>query len=435
LRLTTRSIRLAIERSYAVIALLLLADALLTLLRNPTRDMSSYETTTADPVRTIALSGLYAALLLFLIPIYPRILRALRRNCPLLALSVLSIVSASWSPQPGISLKRALLLLATTLFGVYFAVRFENKEQLTLLAVALAIALGGGTALAILSPDYGTQYDYDGAWRGVFIHRNAFGRISVLSAFVFYFMSRRAGGLKLLWLAGIPLAALGAVMSRSATAVAGSLGICLALCGCYATRLPRRLMIPVVCLGAPIFIVLAWLAASQVSQLPLILGRDPTLTGRTELWRALEKPLAKNPWLGYGYGGFWLGPNSDAGDVADLAHWEATYAHDGFLDLTLELGRVGLAIMLCTWILYASRAIRWAQTRTTASWWPCCYFAFMLCFNLTDSTLLEHNSLFWALFVSTGISVTQATDRRAYQTAANKQQSGNGLQETAPGLA
>jgi O-antigen ligase len=79
------------------------------------------------------------------------------------------------------------------------------------------------------------------------------------------------------------------------------------------------------------------------------LGRNSTLTGRTDIWAAVI-PMAPNPLLGAGFESFWLSPR------VTLRLWELipglplNEAHNGFIEVYLELGWVG--VVLITWILF-----------------------------------------------------------------------------------
>jgi O-antigen ligase len=73
-----------------------------------------------------------------------------------------------------------------------------------------------------------------------------------------------------------------------------------------------------------------------------ILGRDPTLTGRTNIWNVVLS-MGTNPLVGTGYDSFWLGPRllqiwSLAGGV--------NQAHNGYLELYLNLGFIGVFILI-----------------------------------------------------------------------------------------
>jgi exopolysaccharide production protein ExoQ len=72
-------------------------------------------------------------------------------------------------------------------------------------------------------------------------------------------------------------------------------------------------------------------------------GRDETLTGRTELWASIIN-MGTNPFFGGGYGSFWLG---DRLEMLWRAYWwHPTEAHNGYLETYLDLGLVGNVILL-----------------------------------------------------------------------------------------
>src|SRR5262245_58266320 len=69
------------------------------------------------------------------------------------------------------------------------------------------------------------------------------------------------------------------------------------------------------------------------------LGRDTTMTGRTDLWDAVL-PLNPNPLLGAGYESFWLGDRLKA--LWTRFWWQPNQAHNGYLEVYLNLGLLGL---------------------------------------------------------------------------------------------
>lgn len=72
-------------------------------------------------------------------------------------------------------------------------------------------------------------------------------------------------------------------------------------------------------------------------------GKDPTLTDRTKIWAFLLS-MHTNPLIGTGYQSFWLGPRLDYFWLySGLGHLNE--AHNGYLELYLELGLIGDALM------------------------------------------------------------------------------------------
>ena len=77
----------------------------------------------------------------------------------------------------------------------------------------------------------------------------------------------------------------------------------------------------------------------------LLLGKDPTLTGRTGIWKLVIASAVKRPILGFGYRAFWTGLQGESAHLALTEGWSPTGAHNGFLDVWLNLGLVGLGIV------------------------------------------------------------------------------------------
>jgi len=74
------------------------------------------------------------------------------------------------------------------------------------------------------------------------------------------------------------------------------------------------------------------------------LGRNSNLTGRTDIWAAVI-PLAPNPLVGAGFESFWLSKNVHERLAEAEPGLPLNEAHDGYIEVYLELGWVGLALI------------------------------------------------------------------------------------------
>jgi O-antigen ligase len=74
-----------------------------------------------------------------------------------------------------------------------------------------------------------------------------------------------------------------------------------------------------------------------------LLGRDATLTDRTRLWADVIE-LQDSPILGKGFESFWLGERAVI--MAEEWWWHPNQAHNGYLETYLNLGFVGLFLLL-----------------------------------------------------------------------------------------
>ena len=105
------------------------------------------------------------------------------------------------------------------------------------------------------------------------------------------------------------------------------------------------MLIPVIFLS---YVILAF-GFDMNGALAEAVGRDPTLTDRTKIWSILLA-MDTNPLLGTGYESFWLGPRLLKIRGASLGY--INEAHNGYLQMYLQLGLIGL--FLLAWFLIAS---------------------------------------------------------------------------------
>jgi O-antigen ligase len=84
------------------------------------------------------------------------------------------------------------------------------------------------------------------------------------------------------------------------------------------------------------------LFVSTMGSLVHTLGRNSSLTGRTSIWAAVLA-VHINPLLGAGFESFWLGDRLQ--EVWDRSMPGIQEAHDGYLELYLNLGWAGLVML------------------------------------------------------------------------------------------
>ena len=121
-------------------------------------------------------------------------------------------LQSRWHLQHGLktqfsTLRRSLVLLATTVYGIYFGGRFTIPEQLRLLSWTFALVVFSSLFMVILLPQYGVDHGvFFGAWQGAFPQKNMLARAMVLAALVFYFVRPSARQLDSLdWNRGVTL--------------------------------------------------------------------------------------------------------------------------------------------------------------------------------------------------------------------------------------
>jgi len=345
--------------------------------------------------------------------------RALR---PLLAagwpvlLPVLAVaLSPAWSLDAQASLRAALALAAHTLFGLWLALRFDGAEQHRLVSGVLALAIAGSALVALLAPELGVMRGVHlGAWRGLLSHKNHLARLlalGVLACGLLALAQPRARA----WAAAA--AALALAMFVPVRSVGGAAALLLAAApvalAAGLRRLAPRARARAALLAGAACAGIGGLAFALAPTLLPWVGRDMTLTRRTEIWAAVRPALAERPWLGHGADAFWdVAPAS--AEISRSLRFDPHSAHNGFLDLALDLGALGLACFCVPFALALARAVRLALAQPGAgALWPLALLAWYVTSNLPEGALLTRAPLGWALFVATATTLAAGPAERA----------------------
>jgi O-antigen ligase len=330
----------------------------------------------------------------------------------IVALVLIAIASMAWSQDPSLTLRASAFLLATTAFGVYFGTRYTIPQQLRLLAWTCFLVVSLSFFFAIFLPKYGIDSDVHGAWRGVFVQKNGLARAMVLAVSVFFFVRPK----RFHWLRWPGVAASLALLflSRSVTGMIVCAGIIATLPLYRLIRSRLTVAIPVVCAGLLLvgLLLLQDISAAEALQ---VVGRNPELTGRFDLWNAALLSISKRPWLGYGFSAFWRGMEGESGSLQLTVGWTIplVQGHNGFIDLTLHLGALGLATFAVGYLVVWRRALGFlSRVPGPVPVWLCTYLVFMLLYNLTESSLLTQHSIWWVLYTSTAVSLFPASFRQ-----------------------
>jgi O-antigen ligase len=106
--------------------------------------------------------------------------------------------------------------------------------------------------------------------------------------------------------------------------------------------LARKQAVVHLLVGAVVFFTLSVLFLGVGTGLLDAMGRDTTLTGRTELWAHILQ-IKVNPWFGVGFESFWLGDR--AKHFWELYDWRPNQAHNGYLEVFLNLGSIGVVLL------------------------------------------------------------------------------------------
>ncbi|MCX6967710.1 MAG: O-antigen ligase family protein [Verrucomicrobia bacterium] len=127
------------------------------------------------------------------------------------------------------------------------------------------------------------------------------------------------------------------------------------------------------------------------------LGRNPTLTGRTEIWR-LVMNQETNPIFGNGFYIFW---DSDKGTAIIRALTEIQSAHNGYLELYLDGGIVALALLGVLLLSAGKRAIDHWYQQTPMGMMALVFWLLAIIYNFSESNYFRLAPLWFAFLLMT----------------------------------
>jgi len=355
--------------------------------------------------------NLFSALLflaaLVLIARRRKVVEVLKGNAPILLFIFYCAVSVLWSDYPSVGFKRwtklagdlAMILIVAT--DINPSVAFDRLITRTgFLIVSISILF------IRYFPEFGRSYEpWTGGmhWTGVTTNKNTLGLICMLVGLHAVWRIIRAfrsgkskSRVRLLAVhSGMLLMVLYLLHeANSATSTScfmlGS-GLIIAIGSFRWARKPR--MVHILALGAVLLAACA--AFFNFAGLVEQLGRKPDLTGRTEIWSVvLSQPVSRL--FGAGYESFWVGERLVT--IQKLAHQFANQSHDGYIEILVNLGWVGIAflsLLIVTGYRMITRAVRRDPVKNCLA---LAYFVAALTYNFTEAAFKMMDPV-WICFV------------------------------------
>lgn len=405
-----------LEKIYAVLAMLFLANAVVQ--RTVVAEESRLAPHPLDAIGRL----LVCALLVPLVVMHWReVLHGLRQSGWIVALCGLALASSLWSGDSGFTLRHGIFLSCITLFAVYLATCFDWDEQLNLFGWMAVIVVAGSAFMAVFFPAYGlSQEQYWGSVKGLFPQKNIMGGQMVF-AILTMGLARPKGIPAWVRTATLIGACALLILSNSATPLVALL-FCVAMYPLlHMRRSERRRTLPLWVPLAPVFLMAAGLAIANFDVFVEAAGRNSALTGRIPMWKEVLSAIGTHPWLGFGYDTFWSAWSTDLGRVKYvLQGYLPPHAHNGYLDLLLSMGFVGLAVFLCSYVvnlMRAGRVFRLPDTDLHGAKWPLLVLLFFTAVNLAESDILHPMTFFWIPYVTIYVSLGLMAEERAWAPA------------------
>jgi O-antigen ligase len=325
-----------------------------------------------------------------------------------LPIVALAFASTQWSIAPDITLRRSITLALTTFFGFYLAARFSWRTLIEMAAAALVISAAGSLVAAVAFPSFGVNHTiHPGAWQGLFSEKNTLGATMVRGALAAGCAAVLVPERRWLWVGGALLCAAMTIASTSTTALLGLLVVMASFPAVAALRSRGAAAVAAVWLafaavvvGLGVFIFVPEIFFEAV-------GKDATLTGRTEIWELVGQKIRERPTLGYGFAAFWADKDyGPAAAISEQLDWSIPTAHNGWLETMLQFGMVGLVLVAVHFGIALLAGIARLPMQADG-WWSAPYLVVFLLFSLSESSIVQQTSIFWVLYVATTAKMLQ----------------------------
>jgi O-antigen ligase len=336
-------------------------------------------------------------------------------TAPLIALA---FISSEWSLLPDVSSRRALALTFTTAFGLYLAARFSWARLAEVVAAAFLLMALGSVVAALAFPSLGVESDiHAGAWKGLWLQKNAMGAAMVRGLLACACAAILVPERRTFWAAAAALCAGLVLLSTSMTAFMGMV-VCLgSMAGVRMLRsggLGVIALLWLALLGSAALLAAVVLAPDQFFAL---IGKDPTLTGRTDIWDAVLRRVAAEPG-GHGFAAFWTAEQGPALYIQEEADWEVPNAHNGWLELLLWFGWTGVWMFAAHFALAVAATGRRLWSADGGAYWAVPVMLLFGLFSLSESTIMQWNNLSWVIYVATLAKLLQVATGPDRRTAA-----------------
>ena len=353
---------------------------------------------------------------------------------------VFGLLSVTWSDFPFVAIKRWFRD-----FGIYLAILVAlsdvhpMKAVCTLFRRLFYLLIPLCIVLIKYFPAMSRQYDYwtgMASYTGAASSKNTLGVLCLVSGLFFFWdtmnrwSSRKSPITKRIILVNLSFLGMTLwVLQKSSSATSQA---CLAL-GCILILASRtkagglrgylKVLIP---FGISLYGLLAFgLGFDLNAKLAQSLGRDPTLTDRTKIWKVILS-VDTNPLVGTGYESFWLGSRLQR-------VWQVfpgiNEAHNGYLQMYVQLGFIGL-LLLC-WVLLSFYRSIWRRRDALSGFAPLslALWTVLAFYNVTEAAF--QGGMLWltllpgVLILHRGeIEATQNLSRMRRPTKISRQKSG-----------
>jgi exopolysaccharide production protein ExoQ len=274
----------------------------------------------------------------------------IRQNRALCLIYFYLALSAFWSDMPFISLKRVVKDFGCVLVALVFLSQADPAAAVRMVFVRVSYLLFPLSIICIkYFPEIGRSYTRAGEpmYTGLTTQKNSLGEVVfVFSLIVLWdlyeiYKEEARKGKKTQLLIRIGMLLMGLFLLKTCDSQTSLL--CLVLGGAIffgslrLVRMRQGKQILMICLAVIICLLALDKTFGLTDMIIRAMGRNPTLTGRTDIWRIVLEQQT-DPIIGNGFYSFW---DSDKGKAVMNSFMKINEAHNGYLEMYLDGGIIG----------------------------------------------------------------------------------------------
>jgi len=330
-------------------------------------------------------------------------------------LLIMLIMSFSWSSSPLITLKAVIILACINIVATYLVGQYEDQELFDIPMWSMAIIalmshiVRRKTNLSAANPS--------GGLAGVLPSKNQLGTLMALTTVLWWLRANNSS--KQRWLSW-GITAISFILIPQAKSTGGLFLFItlftLAVLTNFLKKLRFQYAVIVTMSLLLITILINIVIVANVERILGAAGEDMTLTGRTDIWSDIWPTIQQHLWLGHGSYAFWQDWREAANPAVKwiTGPWIPPHAHNGFMDVTVDLGLIGLVIFLLSFLVTLIQAVWYLlKSKDYEAIIPLIVIAYAFQVNLSESQFLRPYLLwFWYVLVTVKLSVTFVASRK-----------------------
>lgn len=334
-----------------------------------------------------------------------------KKNIFLFLFFFYAVVSLFWSDFPIVAFKRWIRGIGGLMMVLIILTESDSKEAIKATFLRCAYVL---VPLSVLTIKYyrhiGVQYNRwtgDPFLTGITTDKNALGRLCLISSLFFLWnffelktQKRLFVDKKDLIINTIMMMSIAWLLmkSNSATSIGALVIGIFVIAGLglpFIRQNPERLSWFIFLLFVTIVI---FEYSFNLTEIVVVrgLGRNMTFTYRTFIWRDLIS-LDSAPLIGVGFGSFWLGDRLRS--LAEIGWKTLGEAHNGYLEIYLSLGIIGLGILTAAIVSCYRNIRRKLIYDFENARFQLALLFIILIYNITESAFRESSLIFFVFLL------------------------------------